>query len=80
MPITNGKDWRPAFRRTQRSRGQARPVLNDPREILNAVLWMLRTGAPRKDLQERCPPCQTCHRRFQRWRDGKAYLVPRWLP
>jgi transposase len=30
-------------------------------------LWILRTGAPWKDLPERYPPYQTCHRRFQRW-------------
>jgi transposase len=31
----------------------------------------LRTGAPWKDLPQRYPPYQTCHRRFQQWvRDG----------
>ena len=39
----------------------------DPRQVRNAVLWILRTGAPWKDLPERYPPYQTCHRRFQRW-------------
>jgi transposase len=39
----------------------------DPREVLNGILWALRTGAPRKDLPDRCPPRQTCHRRFQQW-------------
>jgi transposase len=37
------------------------------REVLNAVLWVLRTGAPWADLPRRYPPYQTCHRRFQRW-------------
>lgn len=37
------------------------------RDVLNGVLWVLRTGAPWKDLPERYPPYQTCHRRFQRW-------------
>ena len=49
-------------------RGQGRPVINAPRAILNGVLWILRTGAPWKDLPERYPPYQTCHRWFQRWR------------
>jgi transposase len=49
-------------------RGQGRPVTNDPRAILNGVLWILRTGAPWKDMPERYPPYQTCHRWFQRWR------------
>jgi hypothetical protein len=30
-------------------------------------LWILRSGAPWKDLPERYSPYQTCHRRFQRW-------------
>ena len=39
----------------------------DPREVMNAILWILRTGAPWKDLPQRYPPYQTCHRRFQQW-------------
>src|SRR3954451_15213607 len=39
----------------------------DPRDVLNGILWILRTGAPWKDLPERYPPFQTCHRRFQKW-------------
>jgi transposase len=39
----------------------------DPREVLNGILWVLRTGAPWKDLPDRYPPHQTCHRRFQQW-------------
>ena len=39
----------------------------DPRDVLNGVLWILRTGAPWQDLPDRYPPYQTCHRRFQRW-------------
>jgi transposase len=46
--------------------GRARPW-RDPRDVLNGILWILRTGAPWKDLPERYPPYQTCHRRFQRW-------------
>ena len=43
----------------------------DPRDVLNGILWILCTGAPWKDLPERYPPYQTCHRRFQQWcRDG----------
>lgn len=39
----------------------------DPREVLNGVLWILRTGAPWQDLPARYPSYQTCHRRYQRW-------------
>jgi|SRR5579883_810006 len=37
------------------------------REVMNGILWILRSGARRKDLPDRFPPCQTCHRRFQAW-------------
>ena len=49
-----------------REDGRGRPW-RDPRDVLNGILWILRTGAPWKDLPERYPPYQTCHRRFQKW-------------
>src|SRR5210317_691319 len=45
---------------------RGRPA-RDPREVLNGILWILRTGAPWKDVPQRYPPYQTCHRRFQQW-------------
>lgn len=39
----------------------------DPRDVVNGVLWVLRTGAPWADLPRRYPPPSTCHRRFQTW-------------
>ena len=45
---------------------QGRPAVA-PRDVLNGILWILRTGAPWKDLAERYPPRSTCHRRFQDW-------------
>jgi transposase len=49
-----------------RSDGRGRPW-KDPRDVLNGVLWVLRTGAPWHDVPDRYPPYQTCHRRFQSW-------------
>ena len=44
------------------------------REILDGVLWVLRTGAPWKDLPRTYPPYQTCHRRFMKWgEDGVLF-------
>ena len=37
-------------------------------KMLIHFLWLRRTGAPWKDLPERYPPYQTCHRRFQQSR------------
>lgn len=49
-----------------REDGRGRPW-RDPRDVLNGVLYILRSGARWKDLPERYPPYQTCHRRFQQW-------------
>jgi transposase len=55
--------------------GKGRPW-KDPRDVLHGVLWVLRTGAPWKDIPGRYPPYQTCHRRFQQWsRDGTLERV-----
>ena len=54
----------------RRADGKGRPW-REPRDVLNGILWVLRTGAPWRDLPERYPTYQTCHRRFQQWaRDG----------
>ena len=49
--------------------GRGRPW-RDPRDVLNGILWILRTGAPWKDLPDRYPSYQTCHRRFQKWNEN----------
>ena len=52
--------------RERRKDGKGRPRKN-PRDVLNGIFWVLRTGAPWKDLPQRYPPYQTCHRWFQTW-------------
>ncbi|RRK01815.1 IS5 family transposase [Opitutaceae bacterium TAV3] len=44
-------------------------VAEDNRRFLNAVLWILRTGAPWRDLPEDYGDWKNTHRRFCRWRD-----------
>ncbi len=56
----------PAGERRAPGRKGGRPW-RSARDVLNGVLWILRTGAPWADLPGRYPPYQTCHRRFQRW-------------
>lgn len=41
----------------------------DHRQIINGILWILRTGAPWRDLPERYGPWQTVYGRFNRWRE-----------
>ena len=40
----------------------------DHRTIVNGILWVLRTGAPWRDLPERYGPWRTVASRFYRWR------------
>jgi transposase len=59
--------------------GRGRPW-RDPRDVLNGILWVMRTGAPWHDLPTRYPSYQTCHRRFQLWvRSGTMARVFRAL-
>jgi transposase len=50
----------------RRPDGRGRPRIND-RDVLNGMLWIMRTGAPWHDMPDRYPSYQTCHRRFQEW-------------
>lgn len=56
----------PGPERTRTTKRGGRPW-RDPRDVLNGILWVLRTGAPWSDMPNRFPPFQTCHRRFQKW-------------
>jgi transposase len=43
----------------------------DHRQVIDGILWRLRTGAPWRDVPTRYGPWQTCYDRFVRWRrDG----------
>ena len=60
----------PAAERRAPGKKGGRPY-RPPRDVLNGILWVLRTGAPWNDLPGRYPSYQTCHRRFQKWvKDG----------
>lgn len=57
-------DLFPAAKRMGRP---ARPT----REVLNGVMWILKTGAPWRDLPDRYGSWQTVYRRFRAWdREG----------
>jgi transposase len=59
----------------RRDDGRGRPW-RENREVLDGILWILRTGARWQDLPGRFPPYQTCHRRFQMWvKDGTLKSV-----
>jgi transposase len=65
----------PVLRPKRRFDGRGRPW-QDTRAVLSGVLWVLGTGAQWRELPDRYPPFQTCHRRFQQWvRNGKLEKV-----
>jgi len=41
----------------------------DQRQMFNAMLWILRTGAPWRDLPDRFGPWQTVYDYYRNWRD-----------
>jgi transposase len=43
------------------------PRVND-RCVLSAIFWVLRSGAPWRDLPDDFGPYTTCYNRFVRWR------------
>jgi transposase len=45
----------------------------DDRRVLNGIFWVLRSGAPWRDLPERYGPCTTCYNRFVRWRKAGVW-------
>ncbi|WP_217369576.1 IS5 family transposase [Nonomuraea antri] len=50
--------------------GRGRPWRGH-RQVIDGILWRLRTGAPWRDIPERYGPWRTCYERFKRWeRDG----------
>ena len=47
-------------------RGQGRPP-EDNRNVINGILWRLRTGAPWRDVPEKYGNWNSIYRRFRRW-------------
>ena len=45
----------------------------DDRRVLNGIFWVLRSGAPWRDLPERYGPYTTCYNRFNRWRKAGVW-------
>ena len=43
------------------------------RDVLNGIFWILRSGAPWRDLPERYGPWTTVYDRFRRWRNGGLF-------
>jgi transposase len=46
--------------------------VND-RRVLNGIFWVLRSGAPWRDLPDIFGPYTTCYNRFVRWRQAGVW-------
>ena len=58
LPASNARTGRPA---------------SDRRTLLNAIFWILITGAPWRDLPERFGPWQTVYHHFSKWRKNGIF-------
>ena len=48
---------------------KSRPAF-DNRQIVNGILWRIRTGAPWRDLAEKHGKWMTVYQRFRRWSEA----------
>jgi putative transposase len=53
--------------------GHVGVTAQDNRRFINGVLWILRSGAPWRDLPERYGDWKNTHRRFSRWAQTKVW-------
>lgn len=55
-----------------RSGGPGRPAV-DQRRVVEGILWVLRTGAPWRDLPDEFGKWQTVYTYFAKWRDDGTF-------
>ena len=46
----------------------------DDRRVISGIFYILRTGAPWRDLPERYGPCTTVYNRYNRWAKQGVWL------
>jgi transposase len=49
------------------------PPRKRDRQVLNGIFWVLRSGAPWRDLPDRYGPYTTAYNRFNRWRKAGVW-------
>jgi hypothetical protein len=72
----NDEQWKklePLLPKRKPSPKGGRPA-TDNREVLEGILWILRTGARWQDLPDRYPSPSTCWRRLRLWEDMGVWL------
>jgi transposase len=67
------EQWEGLSRRLPAQRPHTgRPGL-DHRQVMNGILWVLKTGAPWRDLPGRYGKWQTVYSRFRRWQQAGVW-------
>ena len=65
--------WKKIQEHLPGQRGQWGGIARDNRRFINAVFWILRTGAPWRDLPPDYGGWKNVHRRYTRWRDNGTW-------
>ncbi len=60
-------------------RGRWGGIIQNNCRFINAVFWMLRTGAPRRDLPPDYGKWGSVHQRFIRWRRKTPKYIRPWM-
>jgi len=63
----------PLLPKAKRSAKGGRPPIEN-RQVLEGILWVLRTGARWQDLPDRYPSASTCWRRLKLWEEQGVWL------
>ena len=75
-PLLTDEQWakiEPLLPKTASGPKGGRPCCAN-RKVLEAILWILRTGARGQDLPEEYPSPSTCWRRLQQWEQAGLWL------
>jgi transposase len=64
----------PHLPRPRRSRKGGRPRI-DNRDVVDGILWVLKTGARWRDLPDGYPSGTTCWRRMRQWDEDGTWLA-----
>ena len=67
-------EWRVIAPHMPPEKALGRPRTTDLREVVNAILYVLRSGCPWRMLPKEFPPRSTIQRYFAAWRDGGLWM------
>lgn len=56
-----------------KSRAKTGRPARDRRQVLNGILWILKTGAPWRDLPDYYGPWETIYGHYSKWRDSGVF-------